>query len=81
MDNITYDLVATLEEINNFEGPYREITTDHSSYNLKLKKTYIPNLIIINNKVCDFNKSEAYIFNNRIIILLLDKEIYYGEIA
>lgn len=79
MDKRQFDSVLSLEEINNLEGPYIEITTETSNYNLKIKKTFIPNVIIINNKVCDFNKSEGYWFSDNIIIFIINKKIFFGR--
>lgn len=73
------DYVISLDSINNLTGPYIEITTTASSYNLKIKKTFIPNIVIINDKVCDFNRSEAYVFSDNTIILVIEKIIYFGR--
>lgn len=74
-----FDFVISLDEINNLEGPYIEITTGIANYNLKIKKTFITDLIVVDNKVCDFNKSEGFWFGDGTVIFIVDREVYYGK--
>lgn len=74
------DRIANINDINNFRGPYFEMKTQMQGFKLKVKKTLVPNVVIVNNKVCDFNKSKAYLFGGTYIIILQMDTVFFGEV-
>ena len=54
--------------------------TQMQGFKLKVKKTLVPNVVIVNNKVCDFNKSKAYLFSSTYIIILQMDTVFFGEV-